>query len=138
MSTIENNFAALTGNVGNAFSGSILGQANRIQTLQDNGVAAYSGGAGVSLAGNGSYLPQLPQASPAMQLPRTVEEGIAMVNRDPSLIPRAIKALQDPSILRAVLSTLQQKPELVQAIPLQVQQFLHYLLSNGTGAACGR
>jgi hypothetical protein len=111
MSTIENNFAAGTANISGGFDGSILGQANRIASLQNNGNTQAGGG--------------------AQRL--TVEQGIQMLNRDPSLMPQAIQALQDPQILRQVLATLQQKPELVQMLPQQLQQFLHFLLSGGTG-----
>jgi hypothetical protein len=121
MSTIENNFAAGTAKISSGFDGGILGQANRIASLQNGGNAAALGGA------------QPAQPARPAQPPLTVEQGIMMLNRDPSLMPLAIRALQDPQILRQVLSTLQQKPELVQALPQQLQQLLHYLLSGGTG-----
>jgi hypothetical protein len=123
MASIENNFATGIGNISAGFDGSILGQANRINTLQNNGIAAAQGG-GIIPAGQA-------QARP----PLTVEQAIVALNRDPSLAPQAIQALQDPNIFRQVLGTLQQKPELVQALPLEVQQFLHFILSGGTGAA---
>lgn len=126
MSTIENNFALGTAQISGGFDGSILGQANRINTLQTNGTAAAGGG--VSLAGNGVYMPG---GQPQLRMPRTLEEGIAMLRQNPALLPQAMQALQDPRVLREVLSTLQQKPELLQALPAQVQQFLYAVVTGG-------
>lgn len=131
MSTIENNFALATARVSSGFDSSILGQANRINTLQNNGIAAAGGGAGgVSLAGNGTYMPG---DQPALSMPRSLEQGLAMLRQNPALMPQALQALQDPRVLRQVLGELQQKPELIQALPPQIQQFLHSVLSAAAG-----
>ena len=112
--SIENNFANGMTNISGAFGSSILGQAGSIANLQANGVSAITG------------------ATP--QPPISVEGAIGALHQNPALLPQALQALQDPNILRQVLTTLTQNPGLIPQLPLQVQQFLHYLLSEGTGA----
>jgi hypothetical protein len=112
MASIEDGFANGIARVSGGFDSSILGQASYIDRLQQTGSWAL---------GN--------SAIGAAQAP-SLEQAIAMVNRDPSLIPLALEVLQDPGTFFTVLNGLAAQPQLIGLLPPDIFGFIQDVLSG--------